>query len=400
MEPTHKKSLASDGIRATSKRISVFISDNVESIVEEWESFAKTLTPSSEGMTPLALRDHIHQILSFITEDIKSSQTPKEQTVKSKGAKKGSSSNTAAETHAALRLSGGFNIGQMVSEYRSLRAIVIKLWSRTDPPMDKEYVEDLTRFNEAIDQALAESVSYYTKEIIRSKDIFVGILGHDIRSPLQSIVLSTQLLMHSGNFTERQRIISKGTLESAERITGLIDTLLDVTRARLGGGIRIIRSPMDLSFVARQIVDEIRVVHPTRIVNLDIPEELRCEWDKARIGQVLSNLLSNAVQYSFKDTPIWISIRDDSDLVVLTVGNNGLPIASSKINTLFDPLTRGSEEDSDQPTSANLGLGLFITREIVQGHGGKISVFSSEIKGTTFTVEIPRQNLKVDLHIV
>ena len=117
-------------------------------------------------MTPLALRDHIHQILQFVVEDIKSLQTPLEETIKSKGKKLRSPATTAAETHAALRLSGGFNIGQMTSEYRALRASVIKLWRRTNPLMDEKDFEDVTRFNEAIDQELMESVTYYTNEVL------------------------------------------------------------------------------------------------------------------------------------------------------------------------------------------------------------------------------------------
>lgn len=387
-------------LKSSSKNLSAFISENVKSIVEEWEIFAQTLTPSSEGMTPVALRDHIHQILDFVKKDLISAQTPKEQTIKSKGYKQNDSNNTAAEIHAALRLSGGFNIGQMVSEYRALRASVIKLWRRENPSMTTADVEDLTRFNESIDQALAESVSYYTKEILRSKDIFVGILTHDIRNPLQAITLSTELLIHTGNLTERQKYIAKGALESADRISSLVDNLLDVTRARLGGGLRIVCAPMDAVFVARQIIDEIRVVHPDRVINLDTPEEAKCEWDKARIGQLFSNMVSNAIQYSFKDTPIWISIKNNSDSIIISFNNDGLPIPPDKINILFDPLTRVSEDSSDQPIKNNLGLGLFITQEIVQAHEGKISVSSSELEGTLFTVKIPRQKTKPVLRVV
>lgn len=401
MENSGKNTPGLDRIKTTLKRLSVFISDNTYSIVEEWENFAKTLTPSAEGMTPLALRDHIHQILDFIEKDITSSQTPKEQTKKSKGNKDNKSGNTAAEIHASLRLSGGFNIEQMVSEYRALRASVIKLWGRTNPHMDKEDVEELTRFNESIDQALAESVSFYTKEVLHSKDIFVGILSHDIRGPLQAITLSTELLIHTGNITERQKIIAKGALESADRISSLVDNLLDVTRARFGGGLHIVRSLMDVSFLAHQIVEEIRIVHPSRTINLDTPEELKCEWDKARIGQVFANLISNALQYSFKDTPVWISIAKSQDSVYISINNDGLPIPREKINSIFDPLTRGSvNNDEKKIMSSNLGLGLFITREIVQAHGGNISVSSSELDGTIFTVEIPRQKPATALHVV
>ena len=126
--PSNDGSLRSDTLASSSKRIPDFIAENIEPIVAAWEVFARTLTPSADGMTSLALRDHIHQILEFVVADMNSSQTPKEQTIKSKGDKKNSVASTAAETHAALRLAGGFDVSQMVSEYRALRASIVKLW--------------------------------------------------------------------------------------------------------------------------------------------------------------------------------------------------------------------------------------------------------------------------------
>src|SRR6202044_3565628 len=119
-----------------------------------------------------------------------------EQLKKSQGEKKKSSSPTAAETHAALRLAGGFNIDQMVSEYRALRASVIKLWSVVNTHMNSVDIIDLTRFNESIDQELAESVSHFTQKVGYSKDLFIGILSHDLRSPLNVIAMSAQLMLN------------------------------------------------------------------------------------------------------------------------------------------------------------------------------------------------------------
>ena len=184
--------------REDRKRLPTFIVENVDHIVGEWEDFARSLTASSSDMTPLALRDHIHQILEFVVSDIKSDQTDKEETIKSRGKKARTSAITAAETHAALRLTGGFNIGQMTSEYRALRASVIKLWRRKNPYMDAQDFADLTRFNEAIDQVLSESVSYYAVEVFHAKDLFVGILSHDLRSPVQAIMLSRRAHDSSG----------------------------------------------------------------------------------------------------------------------------------------------------------------------------------------------------------
>lgn len=391
---------ASGAPRSGSKRLPAFISDNVEAIVGEWEMFARTLTPASDGMTSHALRDHIHQMLDFIAKDIASSQTPKEQTRKSKGEKGKTLDATASETHAALRLAGGFDIEQMVSEYRALRASVLKLWGRTRPSMDAEDLESLTRFNESVDQVLAECVRYYTREIAYSKDVVAGILSHDIRDPLQAVTLSTQLLLHTASLTERQVSIAQGALESAARIDALVDNLLDVTRSRFGGGALIICSPMDAGFVARQVIEELQAAYPARPIELDTSGDLKCEWDKARIGQVFSNLLDNAIQYGFKDTPIWVSVKGTPDAIRIEISNDGPQIASGRMDTIFDPLARADAAPADKPARKNLGLGLFITREIVRAHGGDIRVSSSEKDGTVLTVLIPRHKSATVLRIV
>lgn len=130
-------------------RLADFIRGSSKKIVSEWETFARTLTPASNDMTPLALRDHIHEILDFIANDIESAQTDEEQIQKSRGEKEKSPLPSAAETHAALRLAGGFDIDQMVSEYRALRASVIKLWSVENTEPKSVDIIDMTRFNES-----------------------------------------------------------------------------------------------------------------------------------------------------------------------------------------------------------------------------------------------------------
>lgn len=400
MSPDDDIDSASGAPRGGSKRLPAFISENVAAIVGEWEMFARTLTPASEGMTSHALRDHILQMLDFIAKDMVSSQTPQEQTRKSKGEKGRPSDATASETHAALRLAGGFDIEQMVSEYRALRASVLKLWGRTRPSMDAEDLESLMRFNESVDQVVAECVRYYTREIAYSKDVVAGILGHDIRDPLRAVTLSTQLLLHTANLTERQVSIAQGALESAARVGALVDTLLDITRSRFGGGALVICSRMDAGFVARQVIEELQAAHPARTIELDTSGDLGCEWDKARIAQVFSNLLDNAIRHGFKDTPVWVSVKGTAGAIRMEVNNDGPRIASGRMDTIFDPLGRAGAAPADRPARKNLGLGLFVTREIVRAHGGDIRVSSSEKDGTVFTVLIPRHKSATVLRIV
>jgi len=371
-------------------RLADFIHENMEQIVGEWESFARTLTPAATDMTPLALRNHIYEILAFIVSDIKSPQTSLEQVEKSQGKKEKNPVTSAAETHAALRLAGGFDIDQMVSEYRSLRASVIKLWSVPNTIMKTQDIIDLTRFNESIDQELAESISHYTKKVSYSKDLFVGILSHELRNPLNVISMASQLMLNMGTINERETMLAKQIIESTALISKIVDELLDLTRARFGSGLTLIRTPMDMEFVSRQCVDEMRAVHPTRTITLGTSGDLKGEWDKARIGQVFSNLIGNAIQYSFKESSIGVTVKGATDEVLLSVHNEGVPIPPEKMGTLFESLTRAITDTGEHPEAVNLGLGLYITKEIIVSHGGTIDVTSSEENGTTFTARFPR----------
>ena len=377
-------------------RLADFIDKNIKQIVSEWETFARTLKPASDDMTPLALRNHIHEMLTFIISDIKSPQTHLQQIQKSQGLKKKSVKPSAAETHAALRLAGGFDIDQMVSEWRALRASVIKLWNKSNTQPDTVDIIDLTRFNESIDQELAESVSHYTQKVNQSKDMFLGILSHDLISPLNVISMSSQLILNIGmpserqTLNERQMMLAKQIFESTVRITEIVTNLLDMARARFGSGLPIIKAPMDMGFVSRQLVDEIRVAYPTRTIILEVTGDVKGEWDKARIGQVFSNLIGNALQYSFQDSSINVAVKGTATEVVLSVHNEGVPVPPEKIVTLFDALTRGIANAEDRPEKVHLGLGLYITKDIVVSHGGTINVTSYEDGGTTFTARFPR----------
>lgn len=374
----------------TKIKLADFIQTHMEQIVAEWEAFARTLRPAANDMTPLALRNHIHEILAFVIGDIKTAQSSTEQIEKSRGEQKKSAGTTAAETHAALRLAGGFNIGQMVSEYRALRASVIKQWSAANQEMVSGDMNDLTRFNEAIDQELEESVSLYTESVGHSKDLLLAVLSHDLRSPLNAISMSAQLSMSMGGLNERQNMLNAQISQSTSRITSIIDDLLDVTRARFNSRVPVVRTPMDMGFVSRQVVDELRIVHPTRIIILEVSGDLKGEWDRARVGQVFSNLIGNALQYSFKDTSIVVGVTGTPREVVLTIHNEGTPIPPEKLETIFTSLTRASVE-SDRPGGTNLGLGLYITKDILVSHGGTLTVTSDE-DGTEFTATFPRSS--------
>src|SRR5688572_19566893 len=172
--------------RGASVRLADFIETNVEAILAEWVTFAETCGPAGDTLDLEGLRDHAVDMLNHIVADLRTPQTKAEQAHKSTGAADSGADDedTAAEVHGAGRAESGFSVGEMVSEYRALRASVIRLWTKASGTLTGDSLEDLTRFNEAIDQALAESITRYTHDIDRSKEMFLAILGHDLRSPL------------------------------------------------------------------------------------------------------------------------------------------------------------------------------------------------------------------------
>jgi signal transduction histidine kinase len=171
-------------------------------------------------------------------------------------------------------------------------------------------------------------------------------------------------------------------------MNALVGDLLDFTRSRLGRGIPIVRADMDIATVCRQTVEEIAALHPERVVNVDATGGLHGQWDRARIIQAFSNVISNAVQHGPDGTPIKVVIHGDADEVALTVQNRGPVIPANELDQIFDPMHR-IEGDKPVAPRENLGLGLYITERIVTAHGGTIGVESSEDTGTTFTIRLP-----------
>lgn len=216
----------------------------------------------------------------------------------------------------------------------------------------------------------------------------VGIVSHDLRNPLAAISMSVGLLEKKGELSDGQRRTLRRMGQASERAARMIRDLLDFTKARLGGGIALHRRPTDLGEVVTQVLDEVQVAHPGRHVEVDVSPGVRGEWDPDRIAQVLTNLLSNALTYSPGHAPVKVRAFAEGGQVLLSVYNGGAPIPRELLSRLFEPLTRGTLQEG--PSSRSIGLGLYIVRDIVRGHGGGVEVVSSEEHGTTFTVHLPR----------
>ena len=365
-------------------RLVDFIGSDMESILLQWETFARTL-PAGASLDASALRDHAKQILEAVGRDIVQAQTLEEQASKSKGhALPLDARETAAQTHALLRARGGVDINQMASEYRALRASVLRLWSDACAPAAPD-MQDTIRFNEAIDQALAESILFFTREVDQARDLLLGILGHDMRNPLHAIQITAY---HLQRLNAGDAVSSAATrlIKSGARIKALLDDLTDFNRTRLGLGISVDRSDIDLAEVFEDQLQQIRTAHATRRIDLQIKGDLRGSWDPGRVHQVLGNLVLNALRYGSADGEVRIELSGLESEVMFSVGNEGPIMSDAPLARMFEPLKRGTAQ---QYKEGSLGLGLYICREIAQAHGGSI-VAEPTATGSSFVVRLPR----------
>jgi len=373
-------------------RLSEFIKSNREAILVEWEEFARTCTPACSTLDTPGLRDHANEMLTVIAADLETPQGGHEQAEKSKGNAPAEPGKTAAERHGADRAESGFTTQQMVSEYRALRASVIRLWTKSEGEITQEDLEDLTRFNEAIDQALAESIVRYTQDLNNSKEMFLAILGHDLRTPIGAVMMSAEFMLETGELPEPHLELAKRISRAAKRMNHMVGALLDFTRSRLGGGIPIIRENFDMARTVQEVADEISAAYPDRTVQVGATGVLDGEWDCPRISQVLTNLMANAMEHGSDGTDVTVAVHGDEAEVDISIHNRGPSIPADQLQRLFNPMKNsdGTDGAGRGGSSGNLGLGLYIAERIVNAHRGRITVKSSEQDGTTFTVHLPR----------
>jgi signal transduction histidine kinase len=363
----------------------------MEVILQEWENFALTLNPL-RGSGKLKLRDHAQQMLYVICTDLDTYQGERAGIEKSKGNAPATAGDTAAEIHASERMNSGFAIEELLAEYRAMRASVLRLWQRQVTEVNQDEVEDMLRFNEAVDQSLTESVARFSDMLRDSQNVFMAILGHDVRNPLGAVSMGAQILLYDTTLSTSQQAVAARILDSTTRVNELVGDLLDFSTGHLGGGIPVTPAPYDLAPQCELVVGEMRTFHPERQISLEMNGNLEVEWDRARINQALSNLLANAVQHGAAEQPVWVTVQG-GDQMQITVQNQGTVMDPAHLRTLFDPAKRFAMRpaaERSQGGNDNLGLGLYITREIVTAHGGRIQLSSSADEGTTFTLTLPR----------
>lgn len=373
-------------------KLSKFITTHIEEILAEWEAFAKTLLPATAGMSSQDLRDDAKDILKAIALDLNTEQTGAEQAAKSRGTTKPLAGG-AAEIHGALRQTSGFTLAQLVGEYRALRASVLRLWQKQSEFGSPETLEDLMRFNESVDQALASSIDKYAQHAQSTRDTFLAILGHDLRTPLKTVSMSAEYLGKAGVEKAGLDRTSARLKLSVARMDAMIHDLIEYSRAQLGDKMQVVHRRHDFKQLAEAALLDANAAYPDCPFELETSGDLEAWVDGNRIHQLLTNLLTNAAQSRDKIYSVTLTLAGERDQIVVHVKNRGPVIAAEFFEAIFNPLVRlaNVSEDSKRPATS-LGLGLHIARTIAVAHDGSISVASTQKNGTIFTVRLPRDH--------
>lgn len=354
--------------------VSEFLRSDADAIIQAWLGRVRRDVDEARAMSRPALIDHLPEFLPalahWIEGDIAAARRGFER---------------LAEGHALQRLGHGMTLEALTEEYAVLREVILEhLLALPNTP---EIRNQLMRLNVGMDQAVHESVRRYARRRDEIRERFIGILGHDLRSPLTAITMAAEAMVRDDDTAPRYLALGARILRGTTRMQEMVEQLLAFAQGHLGGGIPAEPVPGDMGELARGAFDEVASAFPDRDIQLVATGDLRGAWDPARVHQALTNLLANAVNHG--DDPIEISVRADGDDFVITeVANRGAPIATDALPTLFDPFRR--VVDRGGPRKAGLGLGLFIVNQIALAHGATIDVASDAETGTRFVLRWPR----------
>jgi signal transduction histidine kinase len=379
-------------------RLADFIVSEKELILQEWETFARTLKPAAVDMTHKELRNHAALLLTFIAKDISTSQSAEQQFEKSHGEEGEEKSDCG---HGIARLESNFTIEQLVSEYRALRSSVLRLWSQSRPLTCATDIDDIIRFDEAIDQLLAASVFTFAEAKRKVEDAekdrrsnFLAMLGHELRNPLSPISSAATILKKADRDSPVIDKVSDIISRQVSHMAGLIDDLLDVSRVTRGM-IEIKLEVVDLKQVIEHAVEQVEPQIQARRQKLLVttpPEPAIVQVDKKRIVQIITNLLANATKYTPEEGHVQLKVKLRKNDVVISIEDNGAGMAPDFIPQAFELFAQAVR--TPDRSQGGLGLGLALVKNLVELHGGQVACSSEGLgKGSQFTVRLPRQRL-------
>jgi signal transduction histidine kinase len=371
-----------------------FILKNMDALLQDWEDYAQSLSPAAV-LSRTALRDHAQQILEAIAADMARPQSSQAQEEKSKGLNPENSLalEIAGEQHGLTRILEQFESSQLISEFRALRASVLRRWTAAQKLSGDDHLEELTRFNESIDEALASSILHFSHKVDEARTVILGVLAHDLRNPLSAALMSASFIIEYSNESEKCIQSAARIQRGIKRCDQLVSDLLDYARAKLDHGIPMHLSGSNMRGLCSAAIDEVESAHPGRFITQSYSGDMNGIWDPERIAQLLANLLINALKHGRADTPVLLTASCVGGTVCVDIHNDGPAIRADSRAAIFDPLyMKGGHPGHLPEGSSGLGLGLYICREIALAHGGDIEVTSDPNSGTSFKVTLPQES--------
>lgn len=349
-------------------RLPTFIIDNIDQIITEWKHAALP------AILPLEIQ--AKQILMAVGADIES------------GADR-SASSAAVTVRNVLRIAPDFDVQQFGEALRLLRAVVPAAWDRAGGHASDEW----RRFHEAIDFAVGETIAQYALQVERTRSLFLGMLGHDLRTPLSAIHMACQYLARPDAPPDRKLEAVARVSRCTATMEGMIRDVLDFARSRLGKSMAVAKKPVDLGIVCQEALEEIRAEHPRCEFRFARTGSLDGVADGARLRQALRNLLDSAARNGARGMPILFHAASADGPIVFRVSYKGEAMSPDTLRTMFDPIAQlaiaGANPDGNPP--ADLGLELFIAREILRGHGGDVRIAAGEDSEAIFEAWLPER---------
>ena len=379
-------------------RLADFITSQAESILQDWENFARTMKPAALDMTDKELRDHAAFMLKIIAKDLGTAQSLQQQVEKSHGEKPGEHDDAG---HGLARMESKFTIEQVVSEYRALRSSVLRLWGRSLPLTGATDIGDIIRFDEAIDQLLAASVFSFAEAKRKMeeaekerRDQFLAMLGHELRNPLSPISTAATILKRTKKDDPVIENVGNIIARQVSHMASLVDDLLDVSRVTRGL-IEVKQEVLDIRQIIGEAVEQVSPRINARRQQLLItspPEPTIVQADKKRLVQIITNLLTNAAKYTQEGGHLQLKIILLDNEIVIAIEDNGAGMTPEFVPQAFDLFAQAAR--TPDRSQGGLGLGLALVKNLVELHGGQISCASEGLgKGSQFTVRLPRQHV-------
>lgn len=379
-------------------RLADFIVQNTEVILKEWVTFARTAEPAASVMGEEDLRNFASAMLVSIVADMQTTQSNEKQRAKSLGHAFDGFQKTSGEKHGRARHSFRFSIEQLFSEYRALRASVLRLWHCNDISTSRTDIEDITRFNEAIDELISYSLSSFVKAAqeateaeVKHREEYLAMLAHELRNPLSPIDAASELLQ-SGKLNSTQiRNTSEIIGRQVNHMSSLINDLMDASRVT-HKMIKLNLVQVDLREVIKRAVEQTKPFMESqrhRLKIIEPGEAITVFGDIQRLVQIFSNLLNNSAKYTPVGGFISLSTEISGDEAIIHVTDNGIGMVPELAERAFDLFSQG-ERSSDRQLGG-LGLGLALVKCLVDLHKGRVYCHSDGLgAGSRFTVKLPR----------